>query len=60
MYTKTDTISTQTPFTQSANFATRTPKTRHKTPEFNEPQPMNIHVLHLTMVILKRPVPHFT
>jgi hypothetical protein len=31
-----------------------------KTPECNEPSPMNIHVLYLTIVILKLPVPHFT
>jgi hypothetical protein len=31
-----------------------------KTPECNEPSPVNIHVLYLTIVILKLPVPHFT
>ena len=31
-----------------------------KTPECNEPSPMNINVLYLTIVILKLPVPHFT
>ena len=31
-----------------------------KAPECNEPSPMNIHVLYLTIIILKLPVPHFT
>ena len=30
------------------------------TPECKEPSPMNIHVLYLTIIILKLPVPHFT
>jgi hypothetical protein len=48
------------PFGASAPLFLRNGELLGHSPIRNEPSPMNIHVLYLTIVILKLPVPHFT